>query len=363
LKRDNRGATLIEILIAIAILAICVVPLFKSMILSIQTNVKARTLLSATTAAESAMEDMKADGMEQFLEKNGGNSEIEDIAELKENNKVAGYTFTYPNYEIDGKKFKLEVEAKPYQNTDKNAVDYNSEQVADLYRMDLRTDGIYVQEAKTVENDFIQLAGEGTFEPSQKDTVLNNLSTNWNYFITTSEDAVQDINIQNIQQTITYEYGSTLLGEHDMLLYDSTHFDKNLKNLYICFIPNKSNTITITNKSDYPVNVYLVKQGDMKAVVTVNLIGSKLINNLGEEKDPEFTKGVRLRTNFDTDDEITYKYTCAGITTTLSAEQLSENFGLKGLSGASVQTRLYDITIKASKDGKEITTLSGTITR
>ena len=45
MKQDDRGVSLVEILIATAILVICVVPLFKSMILTVQTNARSRVLL------------------------------------------------------------------------------------------------------------------------------------------------------------------------------------------------------------------------------------------------------------------------------------------------------------------------------
>lgn len=50
MKQDDRGVSLVEILIATAILVICVVPLFKSMILTVQTNARSRVLLAATSA-------------------------------------------------------------------------------------------------------------------------------------------------------------------------------------------------------------------------------------------------------------------------------------------------------------------------
>ena len=68
MKQDDRGVSLVEILIATAILVICVVPLFKSMILTVQTNAKSRVLLAATSAGEAVLEDLKADGMEAFIQ-------------------------------------------------------------------------------------------------------------------------------------------------------------------------------------------------------------------------------------------------------------------------------------------------------
>lgn len=357
MKQDNRGATLIEILVAMAILAICALPLFKSLILSAQTNVKAREHLSATTAAESVIEEMKADGMEKFLQKNQGNEDITDVEKITEAGAVTGYRFTYPDYEVDGKGYEVKVEVRPYRNTDEGAEDYNSKEISDLYRMDLRTDGIYVQDEKTMANDFVKLVSEGVFEAEQRDTVLSGLDMEWKYTIGSSND------VQTIDQNVTYSYNETLVGEHESILYDGSHADGKLKNLYICFIPNKSNTITIVNKGDYPLTVYLIKQGTSKAKVKVNMIGNTPITQLGEKEDADFNKGVRIRTNLTSEDEAEYHYISGSLDTPLTAGQLQENFGLKELDGAKVQTRLYDIDITVSRNGKEITTLSGTASR
>ena len=77
MRQDNRGVSLIEIIIAITLLVICAVPLFKSMILSSQMNTKSRQLLAATNTAEAVMENLKADGMEEFIQKNQGNTNID----------------------------------------------------------------------------------------------------------------------------------------------------------------------------------------------------------------------------------------------------------------------------------------------
>ena len=65
-------------MIATAILVICVVPLFKSMILTVQTNARSRVLLAATSAGEAVLEDLKADGMEAFIQDKDSKS-ISDV--------------------------------------------------------------------------------------------------------------------------------------------------------------------------------------------------------------------------------------------------------------------------------------------
>ena len=63
---DNSGFTLVELLIAIVILAIIVVPLLHTFVTAARTNMKARTNLRVTTAAQDIMEGLKADTIEEL---------------------------------------------------------------------------------------------------------------------------------------------------------------------------------------------------------------------------------------------------------------------------------------------------------
>lgn len=66
LKQDNRGFTLIEVLIAMVILAIIVVPLLHTFVSSSRTNRIARQRLRQTTTAQDIMEGLKACTIEEL---------------------------------------------------------------------------------------------------------------------------------------------------------------------------------------------------------------------------------------------------------------------------------------------------------
>lgn len=359
MKRDNRGVSLVEIIIAITILVLCALPLFKSMILTAQMNLKSRQLLAATNTAEEVMENLKADGMEQFIEKNKNNAEIDEIQYIEENSKKTGYSFVYPEYKMDKQKFRVQVEVKPYKNTDTSATDYNTQEVANMYRMNLATDAIYVQDDKNVEEDFLKAVAENKLKSEQEDEVLNNLDIEREYVVSIDEQ----VQGQRVEQTIRYSYKGLLLGEHVVPIYNNKSEKGDLENLYIFFEPGNKDTITIKNLNNYPLRVYIVKQGEQKADLSVNLYGTELLEEMGEEKDPDFTKGIRLRTNLTSVDKVVFYYDRLGTTLALNQEKLEKYFALNGLDGQGIALRLYDVTIQIMKDGKEITTLTGTVTR
>ena len=128
------------------------------------------------------LEDLKADGMEAFIQDKDSKS-ISDVGYIEEDGKKTGYKFTYPEYESDGKKFAVTVEVRPYQNTENADADYNKKEVVDLKRIDLSKDGVYVQDDKIIEEDFIKAVSENKVQADQKDTVLKNLDIRWNYVV------------------------------------------------------------------------------------------------------------------------------------------------------------------------------------
>ena len=62
----NAGMTLVELLVAIIILAIIVVPLLHSMVSAVRMGAKAKKHLKATTAAQDIMEGLKAETLENL---------------------------------------------------------------------------------------------------------------------------------------------------------------------------------------------------------------------------------------------------------------------------------------------------------
>lgn len=66
-KRNNKGLTLIELIVSIAILAIVVLPLLTAFIISLKTNAKAKEKLRAVDIAHNFMEGMEAESVTDIL--------------------------------------------------------------------------------------------------------------------------------------------------------------------------------------------------------------------------------------------------------------------------------------------------------
>lgn len=85
---NNAGFSLVELLIAMVVLAIIVVPLLHSFVTSARTNAKSRSTMHATAIAEDVMEMFEAHS-------------LEEMAEIYEGETPEGFTNTV-NRDVNG---------------------------------------------------------------------------------------------------------------------------------------------------------------------------------------------------------------------------------------------------------------------
>lgn len=65
-KKNNKGITLVELIVTVTILAIIVAPLLRAFVISAQTNAKAKERLQATDLAQNIMEGLEAYGVDDI---------------------------------------------------------------------------------------------------------------------------------------------------------------------------------------------------------------------------------------------------------------------------------------------------------
>ena len=80
-EKNNAGFSLIEVIVAMAILASVVVPVCSGMLVSVRVNAKAEALLRAKLAVSSAVETLRAKGYSEELKADLESGEILIIAE------------------------------------------------------------------------------------------------------------------------------------------------------------------------------------------------------------------------------------------------------------------------------------------
>ena len=100
-KLNNNGFSLVELLVAVAILSVIVVPIMKSFTTSAITSAKAQSMQNATSLAEKQMEIVKTKTIKQLIEDDGF---IKDESNNSYKGKYKGVTAT------NGEKFDVYVD-------------------------------------------------------------------------------------------------------------------------------------------------------------------------------------------------------------------------------------------------------------
>ena len=145
-QKNNKGFSLIELLVAITILAVVMIPMLHSFITSARANAKARKVMEATTAAQNLMEEMKSENLPKYLTDKGFSKvpvmKDEDSGEQYKDvdgNGIVGYYKAFDSSEssaltVNDREFRAKVTLDPHnymtlegeslKNTDYNALPF-----------------------------------------------------------------------------------------------------------------------------------------------------------------------------------------------------------------------------------------------
>lgn len=258
--KNNKGFSLVEILVAMAIFVLCAAPFLRSFVLAAQTNAKSRQILNATTIAENVMEDIKADGVDAY---------VTGLVPTGTNAFGNIYTTGYSNYIFDGKNYQvditLEASDRAYKDETGTAHHYNYKndddmKLAELYNMTLAYDAIYVQpetELADVTESYVHDASKPEYMESPVQ-IIAHANTDYAFTITKTNS------LYEVNQTVTYKTQSgNEIAKKTATIYSSVQTGHELKKLYIFFVPSATNTISITNMlldTTEQIEVYVVKQ-------------------------------------------------------------------------------------------------------
>jgi prepilin-type N-terminal cleavage/methylation domain-containing protein len=372
--KNNKGLTLVELIVAVAILAIIVLPLLKAFVISTDTNAKAKEKLRTTELAQNIMEGLEAISLsqveDQFCNPGTDNCDFTLLTGQKqmtvcrmETDTDGIYSFAMKDLNASGKKYDARITVSTNRDMAENGTENNADDVVNISRIDAGHDALSVPSKTT--NDI--MASIVTQDPDIEQSDISRT-------ITVLIETVSGISDPYQRVTVSYQFtwkkngtdyvfpnGASSNLYSDVIFENAGAAERTLSNVYLFFYPwytstqgNLSDTIIISNTSDQDVTVYLVKQESDAVSLEPLELGYRVTVNVQEPAD------TGVRTNLDTN-----------LATGASVEQAiwsPNDVAADALSAKEAQDRLYDVTVSIYPSGAydsdftdsdAITTLTG----
>lgn len=358
-KNKNAGFSLIEVLIAMAIFAICLIPLLRSFVVVSRTNAKSRQTLNASTLAENVIEQIKSEGVAAYVgtDTPSGYKTIDGV-------NYPIYTLSYSNRTFDDRTYSMQVTLTPSTETYNDAgteKELNAQKTAELFTMSNRTDAFYVEDTNVL-NSAAQLYVDSHSGVTLSE-VKQNMETQYTFVISNAGG------IQSVEQTVSRTYSGNLVGTAETAsIFSSLQTGNELKSLYIFYVPAASGakeTFIIENKDNYPLDVYIVQQKAGSSVFNKKVRALTVV----EQTKTDVNAPTTIRTNLALSDfnQITYQHD-GSVMDSMNSVTAPKAFGFYELgvdeNMVGKVARLYDISVTvADYNGDELVTLTGTALR
>lgn len=383
-EEKNGGYTLVEILVAVVILVIVVIPLLHSFVSVARLNSKARKELEATTAAQNIMENIKAAPMKELLAASeellddAGNVLLDDagnpqmkVQVVPDAGNPGNYTIYYNQWEVNGRTYRavVNMDASTYKrDTEDEEELYNDMSLADVSSMSDEIDAFFIQDLSEDMEAARHLGNETEVYPAM------------------TRDITLDIESASGKTTafvsVTYTYGGISYSTmENVCIYSNTGLTE-LENVYLFFQPMYTSSggvakesIHVNNNANLPLNVFLVKQSYSSATAAQEM-NYRVNVDVNERNRTEFLKDgeyyvlTNLQTNLDRSKnqlKLTYggfaQETISGRSYT--AEELAGLDTDTSLVKKEQKDRLYsvEISIYGQEDdsyGEALVTITGT---
>lgn len=297
-SKNNKGFTLTELIIAVAVLGIVISPLVANFIQSARINKKARISLNATNMAQDIMEGASAYTAEEFVEM--FESEVTLINKIlpatttgytshgvcnDDGSKVSDYYLFADGVEIGKSKYNL----KFHLSTDKTKHKQNGKYVANIATINTTYDAtgnLGSSEIEAAATEFLSKSSKAGVKTAADFAAVMN--RNIEIRIENKDKSGMDYAVGIYRTyTIPSSYYSTLgitaandtvtRSDANISLLNSTQLPRSVylyfKGMESTSKSNVTDTITINNNTEKPITVYLIRtqtQAEMTANVLYN---------------------------------------------------------------------------------------------
>lgn len=260
-KDNNKGFSLLELLVAVAILAVIVTPFLFAFLTTTRINKSTKEAQRAKFAATNVMEDIRSRDVDSVL----AESTLQDDGTYL-------YTTTQ---EADGVDFTVEATLDPRITTkndkeedEDEATDYNAKALANIYGMSSKYDGFFELDATTDNSKIEQLAEVllGNRNKDKLQQVYDSVNREIILTITGNESGGTDVKVRS-EYKMPSGASINTVSTQDQIVYTDTTGDIELRGIYLFYNPlyngtkkQAKETITVVNEKNIPCTVYLCKQ-------------------------------------------------------------------------------------------------------
>ena len=261
---NNKGFSLLELLVAVAILAVIVTPFLMAFLTTTRINASTKEQQRAKFAATNVMEDIRSVDAEAII------ADTEHTQAIVDEDGTTYYLYT-TTQTTDGEDYTVEAILDPRITTedeDDESTDYNAERMAHIYGMNSAYDAFYELDAATDNSKIEQLAEIllGNRDEETLQSVYDSVNREIILHISTNEKGGTDVSVRAVY---TMPSGATIntVSTSEQVVYTDSNPDNALRGVYLFYNPlyngssrQAKETITVVNDKGIECDVYLVKQ-------------------------------------------------------------------------------------------------------
>ena len=386
---DNSGLSIVEVLVAVAILAIVFVPLLKTFTQASTINSKAQKLQNVTSLAEGVMEDVKGKSIQELHDLAVERADVSFLPLDKDGtltkgnlNNVPPYTVTYENVTAtQGITYDavVTIATENYKNKDKDADDIgdvsdaNIRELPQINKVDSNKNAVLSWELNKYDNKALEnLAAENSVSGSDIATLKDSYKDTAEKYINIEIKEDTDTSSTKVSCEVEYKTGTASGKSLKYLVYTGYFVEPLISepagpDIYLFYTvtekvkdgagyisePIKKENIKIEDKTTGKRhNVYFIMQDGVDKLsttngseVTLDISGSGYSESIYYDKTSIFTDAITyLAGGSTTDDESDDVYFFSN---------LKDKNGNSGeLFNSKSKDRIYYVTVEIKEHGK-----------
>ncbi|MBQ8821321.1 MAG: prepilin-type N-terminal cleavage/methylation domain-containing protein [Lachnospiraceae bacterium] len=301
---NNKGVTLVELLVSITILSIVVGAFYSCFVLAAKTNAKAKMAHKATTLAQNLMENIKSEDMDNLMgqivwptytvaQEDGSVRTVQNFRLVSQsgydvgnvisfaeadkpyatsndggittvyNPEVDSYSFSLRNVKMENTSFDALVTVKASEAVDGAGESIGTKDMVHIPSMDSNYDAVVSNAAVYDVEALSYFESKGVYDVLSHGNITRT--------ITVDVDKDPKLSGQigyEVKATYRYECEDELYEVTDLAFSNEGDMSKALRNVFIFYKPHFSwvdtddwtEKIVANNPDDYPLDLYLIKQ-------------------------------------------------------------------------------------------------------